>query len=212
MQNIALYLTLLVFSSLAEAKFSFEPYASISEKKSITSNISDGTQNTKIIMRKEAGFRSYLHFNDTIKLQLSVGQSNVENTQNETDIIDTYGEIDFSADADLSGQTSSIDTTIIETQNKAKFSLIIDPKYKEFIFRGYAGVTAMQRIVEIKQDGTTLDKVNPDPTYKPHMGFGIGYKVTNRTYAIAEYEFYLYSFPEFEPFERSVSVGYGVSL
>lgn len=214
------YMFVILFGSLfwlgstksAKAGVGLEPYVSISEKKTIKSNRETGTQEEKIVQRQEYGIKGYVSFWRLFKLQLSLGQSEVSTTQSETEIVDEYGEIDFAEDADLSGQTEGVDNTLIEGQKKGKFSLVIDPSFSIFIMRAFAGVTAIQRTVEVQQEGVTLDKVVPEPTYKPHMGAGLGVRLSRKMYAIAEYEFYLYSFPEMEPFERSVSISYGISI
>lgn len=209
---LAILSVLAVSSANAYADVGVEPYISISEKKYIKTNRTTNVQEEKVVQRQEYGFKGYVSFWRIFKAQLSLGQSKVSTTESETEMVDEYGEIDFGADADLSGSTPGIDKTVIETQNKGKFSLVFDPGFSIFIARAYAGVTARQRIVEIQEEGVTLDKLEPEPTYKPHMGFGLGVKISPKMYAVAEYEFYLYSFPEMEPFERSVTLGYGISL
>ena len=201
-----------MFNHEAFARVGLEPYVSISEKKSIKTNKESGLQEEELVQRQEFGMKGYISFWRLFKAQLSVGQSKVSTTQSENELVDEYGEIDFAADADLSGQTPGLDKTLIETQNKGKFSLVFDPGFSVFIARFYGGVTATERIEEIQEEGVTLDKVEPEPTYKPHMGFGAGIRFSAKMYAVAEYEFYLYSFPEMEPFERSVTLGYGISL
>lgn len=210
--TVCLFFMAIYASQQAYAGIGVEPYVSISEKKSVKSNRTTGLQEETVVQRQEFGLKGYVSFWTLFKLQLSVGQSEVETTQSENEIVDEYGEIDFAADADLSGQTAGVDSTLIETQRRGKFSLVLDPSFSIFIARAYFGVTAVQRIVEVQQEGITLDKVEPDPTYKPHMGFGLGVRLSPRMYAVAEYEFYLYSFPEMEPFERSLNIGYGISI
>ena len=202
----------LFFTGTSRADIGIAPYLSISEKKSIKTNRETGVEEQEIIQKQEYGLKGYVSFWKIFKLQLSVGTSEVTTTQSELELVDDYGEIDFASDADLSGQTAGIDTSLLETQNKGKLSFVLDPSFSIFLTRAYFGVTATQRIVEVKQEGVTLDKVEPEPTYKPHMGFGLGVKLSRKMYAMAEYEFYLYSFPEVSPFERSVSISYGISI
>lgn len=208
---IVLFSVALVAES-AFARFGVEPYLSISEKKTIKTNKDTGVQEETVVQRQEYGFKGNLSLSKLFKLQLSLGQSEVSTTQSETELVDEYGEIDFAADANLSGRTPGIDATLIETQRKGKFSVVLDPSFSIFLARAYFGVTATQRIVEVQEEGITLDKVEPEPTYNPHMGFGLGVRISPRNYVMAEYEFYLYSYPEMQPFERSVSIGWGIGI
>jgi len=49
-------------------------------------------------------------------------------------------------------------------------------------------------------------------TYKPTASAGAGVRIGRTMYFMAEYGFFFYKFPETKPFEREVSVSYGVSL
>lgn len=214
MQALILVLTPLAlwlfYPTQGHSRIIFEPYYSVASTKSITSKSSNGTETEKISNREEKGIRAGLQFGSFFKIALSVGQSFHVTTTSENEIKDEYEELDFSADLD----TSSIgkQKKKKETQNRARFSFILDPSFSIFVLRTKVGVTANQRIVKLFVDDVEVSTDEPDPTYKPHAGVGFGVRISPSMYFLAEYGFYFYQFPETEPFEKSLSLSYGIKI
>lgn len=205
---IALFLA----APVAEAGITVAPYVSIKSTKSIKAQKSKGTETETVKQRKEAGFRGSLTFFRLLSLQLSAGQNKLTTTEKTQDAKDEYGEIDYSHDLNMSTDTPDTEIKITETQRNAKFSVVLDPGFWIFILRAKAGVTATQRILETEVTGQEKVTVTKGPTYKPHSGFGFGVRFTPQMYAMAEYNFFHYKFPEIQPFEREVAVSFAVSL
>lgn len=200
------------FSSVAYARINFEPYYSVSSTKSLKPNRSEGTEEETRKLREEKGIRASLSFYRLFKLQLSVGQSFNVKTTDSREIVDEYGEINFSDDVNTSTSATVTETKIKDTQNKGKLTLAFDPGFWIFVMRMKAGLTANQRLVSVHRNGVEIESSTPPITYKPHAGIGLGVKINPRIYGIIEYSFYFYKFPETEPFERSASVGFGFSI
>ena len=197
----------------AQAKISFSPYYSIRSTKGIKPGAKNkSTEDETIKQREEKGIKAGVSFFRLMKFELGVGQSVLTTTEKTSVAKDEYDQIDYETDLnmDTSNPESELKTT--ETQNRAKASLIIDPSFSIFILRAKAGVTATQRHFEAQQDGGTPTKFTSDPVYTPHLGAGAGVKLGRMAFFIAEYTFELYKFPKTEPFEREVSVSFGVNL
>ena len=204
---------LMFVPTMAQAGISIDPYVSIRSTKAIkpvTGNKSQETEQTK--QRQEAGIRGSLKFFRLFGLMASVGQSKVTTTAKTQDAKDEYGEIDYAKDLNASTDDPESELKTTETQRNARLTAFIDPGFWIFILRARAGVTATQRILNVEETGK--DKVTKifGPTYKPHSGFGFGVRFTPRMYAMAEYNFFHYKFPEIEPFEREVALSFSISL
>jgi len=209
LQLLTLLLTALHAGSL-QAGIIFEPYYSFSSTKSIMPQHSSGTQTETISKREEKGLRAGLSFYRLWKLVASVGESYHVSTSSVSALKDEYGEIDFSQD--LNSSTSGQQQKKKEFQRRASVNLSLDPSFSIFIMRAKLGVVARQRLIELFVDDVSVAKENPQPTYKPQAGAGFGIKFTPNIYALAEYGFYFYKFPETKPFERELTVSYGFSF
>ena len=211
----------LVANSPASAGISLAPYASIKSTKTKRRSKDDPSKEEEVIkQRNEGGMRAALSLGKLFKVQLSAGQSKLTTTQKTDEVRDQYGEIDFAKDANMDTSNALNEIKIIETQNIAKASLILDPSFSIFFVRAKAGVTARQRIVDTEmtvfdEDSvgtTTKTSLTVGPKYGAHSGVGLGLKFSSRIYAVAEYGFEHYKFPEVEPFERELTVSFGLSI
>lgn len=212
---------LLITPAPAHAGFSLAPYASIKSTKTKRRNKEDPTKEDEVIkQRNETGLRGALSLGRLFKLQASVGQSKLTTTQKTDEVRDEYGEIDYEKDANMDTSNPLNEMKIVETQNNAKASLIFDPSFWIFFLRAKAGVTARQRIVDTDLTAfddagvgtTTRTSVTVGPKYGAHSGVGLGIKFGAKVYAVAEYGFEHYNFPEVEPFERELTVSFGLSI
>jgi len=210
-----LTIAFLIFVSNAEtgeARITFAPYYSVSSTKSIKPKKSEGTETEKISQREEKGIKAGISFWRLFKFQAALGQNFKTTTTTENEITDEYGDIDFDSELDTSTRTPGKSTKIKDIQTKAKVSVILDPGFWIFIARLKLGVTATQRKVEVFEEGVMIEQIDPPPTYKPHAGAGLGIRFTPRMYAMAEYNFLFYKFPEPEPFEREVALSFAFSI
>jgi hypothetical protein len=203
---------MLSVSEAAFARITFSPYYSVSSTKSISPKRKDSTETEKISQREEKGLSAGVSFFRIVGLSLSVGQNFKTTTTTEQTVTDEYGEIDLNSELDSSTRTPGMQTKIKDTQNKAKFSFYLDPGFWIFVARMKLGVTATQRKVQVFADDILVDTQDPAPTYKPHAGLGLGVRLSSRIFAIAEYTFFFYKFPEKEPFEREATISFGFSI
>jgi hypothetical protein len=205
-------LMLVLFSAplKAEAGVTLEPYLSIASTKSLKPNKAQGTESEKISERREAGLKAGIKLGKVFSLYGALGQSKQTTTTSENEIVDQFGQIDF--EKDLNTRTTGRETKLLETQNKAKVGLDINPSFWIFIVRTTVGVAATQRLVKAYEDDVLLKDIKPDPTYKPFAGAGLGVRLGPKMFALAQYNFNFYMFPKKEPFEREVNISYGISL
>lgn len=197
----------------AQAGVTVSPYVSIKSTKSVRPDKKDkSSENETIKQRQEYGVRVGVSFWRLFKFDLGVGQSKLTTTEKVSAAKDEYGEIDYEKDMNMDTSDGSADFKLTETQNVARASLILDPSFSIFILRAKIGVTARQRILESQVATQTPVTETFGPTYKPHSGLGAGVRLGRNMYFIAEYSAYHYKFPEIEPFERELSVSYGISF
>ncbi len=216
-------LCMIVFSILgsqaAQARISIEPFASVSSTKSIktdkagkNSNTPAATETSVTKQRTTYGLRATIGMFRLLKFQLGVGTNELTTTSKVSQAVDDYEEIDYENDLNMDTSDPDSAVKITERQKKGTATLVLDPSFSIFILRAKAGVVATQRETEKEQTGSAPTKYISPISYKPTLGGGAGIKFGPSMYFIAEYSFFLYKFPEKSPFEREVTVTYGVSL
>lgn len=197
----------------AYAGITVSPYVSIKSTKTVKPVKKDKTQETETVkQRQEYGMRGSISFWRLFRLSLGVGQSKLTTTEKVQDAKDEYGEIDYEQDLNMSTDNPDQEIKITETQRNGKLTVAIDPGFWIFIIRAKAGVTAQQRIIQTEQTDAEPVTQTFGPTYKPHSGFGLGIKFSPKMYAMAEYTFNHYKFPEIEPFEREATISFSISI
>lgn len=213
-------LTIFVSSSTALARISIEPFASVSSTKQIKPNkagsskssTTAGTETETIKQRTTYGVKGSLSFFRIMKFQLGVGTNKLETTSKTSEAVDDYGEIDFEKDLNMDTSSPDTEVKITETQNKASATLVLDPSFWIFMLRAKAGVVATQRKFTKETEGLDPESYTSPISYKPTCGAGAGLRLSSQMYFLAEYSLLLYKFPERSPFEREVSVSYGLSF
>ncbi len=210
--RLLLPLAFVLCASSSYAGITFSPYVSIRSTKSVKPTKTKSTETETVKQRKEAGLRAGIKFFRLLSLQLSVGQSKLTTTEKTQAAKDEYGEIDYEKDFNMSTADPLQESKITETQSNGRVTLVVDPSFGFFMLRGKAGVIATHRKVDVEVDGALPVSKVFGPTYKPTSGFGAGIRFSPRMYAMAEYNFYHYAFPEPEPFEREVAVTYAIEL
>ena len=190
----------------------FEPYYSYRSTKSLDPNRNEGTETETIKNREEKGVRAGLSLFSLFKVSASVGESFTITTSTDKEIVDEYDEIDLQSDLNVDPESETKQLKKKETDTRASLTFSFDPSFSIFIFRVKAGVTARQRIIKVFENDIQVLHEEPPVTYKPNAGVGFGVKLSYNIYAIAEYSFFFYKFPETEPFERSLSLNLGFSI
>lgn len=198
---------------LAQAGITVAPYVSIKSTKAIKVDQKDKSkENQTETEKREAGLRVGFSLGRLFSFQVSGGQNKSTTTTKTQDAVDSYGQIDYQKDLNMSTSDPETTAKITETQRNAKASLVIDPSFSILILRAKAGVTATQRIITTEIEGQDPLTKTFGPTYKPHSGVGVGVRLSPSMYFMAEYNFLHYKFPKIQPFEREVAVTYGVSF
>lgn len=210
---------LVLSAQAAHARISIEPFASISSTKTIKPNKAGknsetpaATETSVTKQRTTYGVRGTIGMFSVFKFQLGVGTNELTTTSKVSQAVDDYEEIDYEKDLSMDTSDPASDVKVTERQKKGTATLIVDPSFSIFILRGKAGVIATQRELEKSQTGSATTKFTSPIKYKPTVGAGAGIKFGPRMYFIAEYSLFLYKFPEKAPFEREVTVTYGVSI
>jgi hypothetical protein len=214
-----LLLGLAFMPTAAWSGVSLEPFVSVSSTKTIKPNKvgqsknSPATTETEIIKQRTTyGVRGSISFFRLMKFQLGVGQNQLATTSKTSLAVDDYGEIDYKKDLNMDTSNPDKEVKITETQRKGTATLIVDPSFSIFVLRAKAGVVATQRGMTKEVQGEPTTSYLSPISYKPVVGGGAGLKFGPKMYFIAEYSLFLYKFPEKAPFEREVTVTYGVSL
>lgn len=208
---IILFFYSFLFVRPLAAGITISPYVRIKSTKSIKPAKDSDTETEKIKQKQEYGIRGAISFWSLFKTSLSVGQSKLTVTEKAQYAKDEYDEIDYKEDLDMSTDDPDKDIKTTDTQNLARFSLILDPSFSIIIMRAKIGVTARQRTLKLEEAGK--DPISKTTTtYKPHSGVGCGVRISYNMYFMIEYSAYHYKFPDIEPFEREVSVSYGISI
>ncbi len=193
------------------AKVTISPFVSISSTKKIKPE-AKGKEREEINEKRTYGIRGALSIYRIFKLEASVGQAKSLKTTKTQDAVDDYKEIDYQKDLNMDTSSADKETRLSETQNKARAGVALDPSFSIFILRAAVGAQATQRHLKSEVVGETPKEYTSPITYKPYAGAGAGIKFTPRTFFMAEYNFLLYKFPKYTPFEREVTVSFGVSI
>jgi hypothetical protein len=220
MRQISAAVAGVFLSGSAYAGISIEPFASVSSTKTIQpdkagkKNATGGsaTETETIKQRTTYGVRGSVGFFRIMKFQLGVGTNELATTSKTSEAVDDYGEIDFEKDLSMDTSTPDKEVKITETQNKATATLAVDPGFWIFILRAKAGVVATQRKLVKESEGDPTVRYTSPITYKPTCGGGAGIRLGPKMFFMAEYNLFLYKFPEKSPFEREVTVSYGISF
>ena len=146
------------------------------------------------------------------QVQASYGENKSKKTEKSVDMQDTFDEIDFQNDLAIDVTDADADVSVEEHQKNAKLKLIINPSYSIFSARFYVGMNARWRKLNREQDGVEDVSKEYGPEYDPIAGAGFGVRLSRRIYANAEYELYFFKYPEFEPFEQTATVSFGLKI
>ncbi|MCX6116005.1 MAG: hypothetical protein NT027_00545 [Proteobacteria bacterium] len=216
---LLLFFTIGLNGNSAFSGVTIEPYVSVSSTKQVKpekagqNKSKPATTETEVIkQRTTVGLRGSIGFFRIFKFQLGVGQNELTTTSKTNQAVDDYGEIDFEKDMSMDTSNPDKEVKIVETQRKGAASVVLDPSFSVFILRAKAGVVATQREFKKEEVDKPVVSLVTQIKYKPTVGAGAGVKFGPRMYFLAEYSLFLYKFPEKSPFERELTVSYGVTL
>ncbi|MDD1421226.1 hypothetical protein MEO40_19285 [Dolichospermum sp. ST_sed1] len=212
-KRFILSLYILHYAYQAEAGITLEPYFGQSSIAPIMINKSVNTATEKSTPRFEKGLRTSINYN-AFNLDLSLGQNDKTTTTEEREIIDEYGDIDFSKEIDFVStvQNSETQTKIKDKQNKFKATLFFNPEFSSLIVRMKMGVTLTHRTTTVQRTNEDTKTINPSITLDPHASGGFGIRFSQSIFFMIEYNTLFYKFPETKPMEREVSISIGYDL
>jgi len=205
---------LMTLASLpAQAKITVAPFASVSSTKQIKPDKANNKkENATLKQRTTYGLRAGISFWRILSVQAQVGTGKLTTTEKTQDAVDQYDDIDYEKDLEMDTSDPEAEVKTTDTQNMARLGIAFDPGFWIFILRAQAGAQATQRTVEMEQADGEMSKTEEPIKYKPYAGAGAGVRLGPRMFFIAEYNIFMYKFPETAPFEREVTVSFGASI
>jgi hypothetical protein len=214
-------LTLVSGQAFAQGRLSIVPFASVSSSKAIkpdkvgktkdesaTSSTESVNQRTTYGLKIDVRLLSFLSFN------LQGGVNNVDNTKKVTGLRDEFKEINIVEDLNLNPDNQNAEYRYQEEQRVASAKLLLTPRLGRFLWlKAGGGVRARQRLISVTDKATDTKQTIQDPIrYHAVATAGAGVKLFRAMSAHAEYNFYFIKFPDTEPHEQEVLVGFGVSI
>jgi hypothetical protein len=213
----------LLHSNLAEAqgRLSIVPYASVSSSKSIkpnkvgkdkaetsTSSTENVNQRTTYGLKIDIRLLSFLAFN------VQGGVNKVDKTKKVSGMRDEFKEINIVEDLNLDPDNQKSEYRYQEEQRLATAKLMLTPRLGSFLWlKAGAGVRARQRLITVTDKVSDESQKIKDPIRYHAVGTaGVGVRLFRSMSAQAEYNFYFMKFPEVEPHEQEVAVGFGISI
>ena len=199
---------------------SITPFASVSSTKAIKPNKvgkkedSSETSTETVTQRTTYGLRFDLRLARFFGVNASVGTNKSDVTKKAVAVRDSYGDIDYAKDANVDPANQSATYRLVEEQRIGKIEALLQPTLGSFVtVKIGAGVRARQRLVavtDVAKDEKTSIK---DPIrYHATAVAGLRIRLLGAFAAITEYRFYFLKFPETEPHEQEVTVGFSVSI
>lgn len=207
--------------ALAFGRVSIGPYASVSSTKAIKPDKvgkdkeSDASTATETVTQRTTyGLKIDVRLSKLFQLNVNGGVNAIDQTKKPVAMRDEYGDIDFQKDANVDPNAQSEEYRYKEEQRLATAKLSIAPMVTKWLsVMASAGVRARQRLIDVENKATGEVKKIEDPIrYHAVAGAGFKARLLRAFTAHAEYNFYFLKFPETEPHEQEVVVGFGVSI
>ena len=209
--SVLLFIVVGLFSTAADAGISVSPYVSITSTKKIKPE-ETGKEKSDTQQKTVYGVRARISFFRLLGIEISAGQGKTETETTVGKASDTWDEVDYEDDLEMSTNDPDKEVKTTETLRRARVGVTFDPGFWILIARAKVGAQASQREVELQEsDEDPVTKTTPI-TYKPYAGAGLGVKFGPRMKVMAEYQWFFYKFPEYEPFEREVTVSFTVAM
>jgi hypothetical protein len=199
------------------------PYASVSSTKAIKPNkvgtkqsSTEATEET-VAQRTTYGVRINIRMSRLFNLQIQGGTNKLDQTRKASAMRDEYGDIDFSKDADVDISSQDAEYTYSEEQRLGQVMLSMQPrigkKNNRIGLKIGAGVRARERFLSVTDKTTDTKTDIHDPIrYHAVANAGIQARLLKAFSASIEYNFFFLKFPQTEPHEQEVLVGFGVQI
>jgi hypothetical protein len=205
----------------AQGRFSIAPFASVSSSKAIkpdkagqTKDDSAKSSTSNVNQRTTYGLKIDVRLLSLLTFNVQGGVNNVDNTKKVTGLRDEFGEIDIVEDLNLDPADQNAEYRYQEEQRVATARLLLTPRLGRMLWlKAGAGVRARQRLIKVTDKVSDESQDIKDPIrYHAVATAGAGVRLFGAMSAHAEYNFYFIKFPETEPHEQEVLVGFGVSI
>lgn len=199
------------------------PYASVSSTKSIKPN-KIGAKQTEaeateesVAQRTTYGLRINIRMSRLFNLQIQGGTNKLDQTRKASAMRDEYGDIDFTKDANVDTSAQDAEYIYSEEQRIGQVLLSMQPrigkKNNRISIKVGAGVRARERFLSVTDKATDTETDIHDPIrYHAVASAGIQARLLKAFTTNIEYNFYFLKFPETEPHEQEVLVGFGVQI
>lgn len=207
--------------AFAQGRLSIVPFASVSSSKAIkpdkagkTKDDSAASSTESVNQRTTYGLKIDIRLLSFVTFNLQGGVNNVDNTKKVSGLRDEFKEINIVEDLNLNPDDQRAEYRYQEEQRLASAKLLLTPRLGKFLWlKAGGGVRARQRLISVTDKATDTKQNIEDPIrYHAVATAGAGVRLFRAMSAHAEYNFYFIQFPETEPHEQEVLVGFGVSI
>jgi len=197
----------------SSVQFEFAPYFKLSSTKAIEPNPSNKAEEDFVTkQREEMGIRALLRTSRIFGIEASVGQSTLKVTEKTRFAKDEFDQIDFVEDLNMDTSDPDRDVYTEDQMNVARFGTFIDPSFSIFMVRAAAGVQATQRKFKLGMADAEGESLTTPWKYDPYATVGVGVRFSPAMYAMAEYGFHFYKFPDLEPFSREATISFAIAI
>lgn len=199
------------------------PYASVSSTKALKPNkvgtkqsSTEVTEET-VAQRTTYGLRINVRMSRLFNLQIQGGTNKLDQTRKASAMRDEYGDIDFSKDANVDTSAQDAEYIYSEEQRVGQVLLSMQPRIgkrnNRIGIKIGAGVRARERFLNITDKATDTKTDIHDPIrYHAVASAGVQARLLKAFTANIEYNFFFLKFPETEPHEQEVLIGFGVQI
>lgn len=200
--------------ALAFGRFSVGPFASVSSTKAIKPSADKESSDEVTTQRTTYGLKVGVGLGRLFNLDIKAGVNEVDRTKKASAMRDEFGDIDFEQDANVNPEDQAATYRYQESQKLGTARLLISPRLFSTVWIDVGGgVRARKRDVTITDDTAGTKEVIDDPIRYHAIGTaGVRFRLLRAFTGNIEYNFYFLKFPELEPHEQEVAIGFGVSI
>ena len=212
--TVTLLLGLDTESALASGRFSIGPFASVSSTKSIKPSADKESSDEVATQRATYGVKLGIGLGRLFSLDIKAGVNEVDRTKKASAMRDEFGDIDFDKDANVDPSSQDATYRYQESQKQGTARLLISPRLFRMVWLDVgAGVRARKRDVMVTDEAAGTKQTIDDPIRYHAIGTaGLRFRLLRAFSGNIEYNFYFLKFPELEPHEQEVAIGFGVSI
>jgi hypothetical protein len=198
----------------ASGRFNIGPFASVSSTKGIKPSADKESSEEVTTQRTTYGVKVGLGLGRLFNLDIKAGVNEVDRTKKAAAMRDEFGDIDFEKDANVDPAAQDATYRYKESQKLGTARLLISPRLFSMVWMDVgAGVRVRKRDVTVSDDAAGTKQVIDDPIRYHAIGSaGVRFRLLRSFTGNVEYSFYFLNFPEIEPHEQEVAIGFGVSI